>query len=79
MELVELGDLFAFIKIKNETGGFSEPFARYYFQQLISTISFLHNTAEIVHRDLKPENLLLNRQNDLKIADFGLSTHKTGK
>jgi len=31
LELVEQGDLFSFIKLKNETGGFSERYARYYF------------------------------------------------
>ena len=79
LELVELGDLFQFIKVKNETGGFSEPFARHYFKQLLDTIFYLHNTAGVVHRDLKPENLLLNKHYNIKIADFGLSTHKEGQ
>jgi hypothetical protein len=32
LELVEQGDLFSFIKKKNETGGFSENYARFYFR-----------------------------------------------
>jgi serine/threonine protein kinase len=59
--------------------GFSEPFARFYFKQLISAISYLHNDVRIVHRDLKPENLLINNSYELKVADFGLSAMKEGR
>lgn len=44
----------------------------------MSGIEFLHSKG-IAHRDLKPENLLLDKQKNLKIVDFGLSnTYKTG-
>jgi carbon catabolite-derepressing protein kinase len=78
LELVELGDLFSFIKVKNQTGAFPEPFARHFFKQLLKTLEYLHREADIVHRDLKPENLLLNSNYDLKIADFGLSASRHG-
>ena len=32
------------------------------------------HTQGVAHRDIKPENLLLSRDNELKITDFGLST-----
>jgi len=39
--------------------------------QLTSGIDYCHAHG-ILHRDLKPQNLLVNRQGDIKIADFGL-------
>ncbi|KAF9624850.1 hypothetical protein IFM89_015404 [Coptis chinensis] len=55
-------------------GRFSEDEARYFFQQLISGVSYCHY-MEICHRDLKLENTLLdgNTTPRLKICDFGYS------
>ncbi|CAN4078096.1 unnamed protein product [Withania somnifera] len=48
--------------------------ARFFFQQLISGVSYCH-TMEICHRDLKLENTLLDGSPSprLKICDFGYS------
>ena len=40
--------------------------------QLINGINFCHY-RRIIHRDLKPQNLLIDKNGDLKIADFGLA------
>lgn len=31
------------------------------------------STRRIIHRDLKPENILMDKDNNVKVADFGLS------
>ena len=40
--------------------------------QILSGVDFLH-THRLIHRDLKPQNLLISRNNQVKIADFGLA------
>jgi serine/threonine protein kinase len=46
-------------------------------KNLLQALDYVHD-KEIIHRDLKPENLLFSTKNeendDLVIADFGLST-----
>ncbi|XP_010919796.1 serine/threonine-protein kinase SAPK3 [Elaeis guineensis] len=71
MEYAAGGELFA--RICN-AGRFSEDEARFFFQQLISGVSYCHS-MEICHRDLKLENTLLDGSPTprLKICDFGYS------
>ncbi|KAK7105675.1 hypothetical protein V1264_017024 [Littorina saxatilis] len=53
--------------------GMPQAEAQKYFRQLIDGVEYLHSKG-IAHRDIKPENLLLDENDDLKIADFGLAT-----
>ncbi|XP_076041963.1 serine/threonine-protein kinase chk-1-like [Oratosquilla oratoria] len=52
--------------------GLDKEMSVFYFKQLVSGVKYIH-THRVVHRDLKLSNLLLDSDNVLKIADFGLS------
>ena len=49
-----------------------DPSARRLFAQLVSGVGYLHRKG-IVHRDLKLENLLLDRNKNIIITDFGFA------
>ncbi|XP_071956905.1 hormonally up-regulated neu tumor-associated kinase-like [Antedon mediterranea] len=49
-----------------------ETEVRHYVRQITSAVGYMHQ-AGIIHRDLKVENLLLDKNNNIKIIDFGLS------
>ena len=43
-----------------------------YFLQLVSVVSYAHK-HKILHRDIKPENIIINKNGQLKLLDFGIA------
>lgn len=44
---------------------------QHFLRDLLRGVQFCH-ARNVLHRDLKPQNLLISRDKDLKLADFGL-------
>ncbi|XP_032898923.1 testis-specific serine/threonine-protein kinase 2 [Amblyraja radiata] len=69
MELGVQGDLLEFIKTR---GALPEEVSRKMFRQLALAVKHCHE-LEVVHRDLKCENLLLDKDFNVKLSDFGFA------
>jgi aurora kinase len=53
---------------------FDVPTSARFVAQLGEALLYLHQ-HHILHRDIKPENILLDHNNNIKLADFGWSVH----
>ena len=69
-EYVAGGDLVDLIQKKQKL---REAAAHKYFAQLLDALEYCHSRS-IVHRDIKADNLLIDEDDNLKLADFGLSS-----
>lgn len=69
MEYIEGQTLKEFI---NSNGPLTPERALPIMQQLVSAISNAHYNG-IIHRDIKPQNILMDRDGNVKITDFGIA------
>lgn len=74
-EMITGGELFDYII---NSGPLSESICKYYFQQMLLGLSYIHSKG-FSHRDLKPENLLIDKDYNIKIVDFGFACPLTGR
>ena len=43
--------------------------------QLLETLVYLHDDCHVFHRDIKPDNIILEKNGNIKLLDFGLSAY----
>lgn len=77
-EFMEGGDLERYYRAQADKLGYAyrPPVAKFlrWSSSVARALAFLHGSSTpVIHRDLKPLNLLLNRSEDLKVTDFGIS------
>ena len=75
LELAPGGELFKRLQAQKH---FDERTTAKWIRQLASALQLVH-AHHVMHRDIKPENLLLDADDNLKIADFGWSTISKSK
>ncbi|XP_008546034.1 aurora kinase C [Microplitis demolitor] len=73
LEFAPNGELYKALKAAPD-GRFDDKRTAPYIRQLADAMKYCHS-KKVIHRDIKPENLLLGRDGELKIADFGWSVH----
>ncbi|KAL8226630.1 hypothetical protein R6Q57_016462 [Mikania cordata] len=69
MEYMDAGTLDSLSKT---SGALTERTLAHVARQILNGLDYLH-AHKIVHRDIKPANLLVNKNMEVKIADFGVS------
>ena len=63
--------------IGKQTGPIPHNRAVPIFKQILDGIGHGHSRS-IIHRDIKPSNILLNKDDEIKIADFGIAIDSKG-
>jgi len=73
LDYAEKGNLYSYIH-KKKTPLTPQEIFRYFYQTCVA-IQHVHE-HDVMHRDIKPENLLLDKDLNIKLCDFGWSAER---
>lgn len=68
LEYMEGGSLAALVR----RSPLDEEVAKIYVKQVLKGLVFLHK-SQVIHRDIKGANILLTKNGEVKLADFGVA------
>ncbi|MDB6139718.1 MAG: Serine/threonine protein kinase, partial [Verrucomicrobiaceae bacterium] len=72
MEFVD-GATLASMRVDKPSQVFEADTLHIYLLGILAALEYAHEKAGIVHRDLKPANVMVDSQDRLKVADFGIA------
>ena len=72
MEYVD-GPTLASMRVDQPAQVFEADSLHVYLLGILTGLEYAHEQARIVHRDLKPANVLVNSEDRVKVADFGIA------
>ena len=76
MELATNGNLYNFIQSKKHQKNKNIDIIKKIIIQTIEIIKYLHS-SNIIYRDIKPENILLDKDFNIKLCDYGWASYFT--
>ena len=72
MEYVDGEELRYFLRRKQDEGSFNEELVIKLTHQIAEALDYAHK-RKIIHRAIKPANIMVDRNGDIKLLDFGLA------
>jgi len=71
MEFVDGGDLKTFMG-RAGSAGLPSPLVAYIGRETAQALQYAHRKG-VIHRDVSPQNILISREGNVKLADFGIA------
>ena len=78
MEYIDGDTLDSFIEVNTKERKYGERTVANILRKLLKAVNHCHG-VNVVHRDINPSNIMLRKNNDVCLIDFGLSTNQSDK